>query len=158
MSGLPGTTAVVISERWLPNGLSSCHFRLMWVTSVARWRIEFTQKSRVMRLDVNRKMQMEFHHFLETIFWITRRRSSERTWSVHPAPRQWRLVCLDPASAGSPCSILIQRALQLLKHQRHPRGYVFIPTSNPQSAIPWYFFLDYFLSANQMYPLGFRME
>ena len=40
----------------------------MWVTSVARWRIEFTQKSRVMRLDVNRKMQMEFHHFLETIF------------------------------------------------------------------------------------------
>lgn len=40
----------------------------MWVTSVARGRIMFTQESRVMMLDMNRKMQTEFYHFLETIF------------------------------------------------------------------------------------------
>lgn len=126
-------------ERWLPNGVSSCHLRLMWVTSVARGRIMFTQESRVMMLDMNRKMQTEFYHFLETIFWIPRRHNPEPTWSVHPAPHQWRLVCLDSASAGSPCSILIRRALQLLKHQRHPWEYVLIPPPNPPDCHPLIF-------------------
>lgn len=96
-------------------------------------------ESRVMMLDMNRKMQTEFYHFLETIFWIPRRHNPEPTWSVHPAPHQWRLVCLDSASAGSPCSILIRRALQLLKHQRHPWEYVLIPPPNPPDCHPLIF-------------------
>lgn len=146
-------------ERWLPNGVSSCNPRLMWVPSVSRGRIMFTQESRVMRLDMNRKMQSGLHHSLEAIFWMTRRHNSERSWSVHPASHQWWLVGLDSASAVSPCSILIQRALQLLKHQRYPWECVLIPPAQtPQPAIPWYFFLDCFLSTNQIYPSGFKVK